>query len=80
MFLLFKIKLGFLKSFLPYNISFPSKSVTVPPACFKIACPAAISHSHARGSATYPSYSPAAMTQNFYELFIRTYSLPFNFL
>ena len=32
-----KIKLGFLKSFFPYNISLPKKSVTDPPECFNIA-------------------------------------------
>ena len=42
---LFKIKLEFLKSFLPYFISLLLKSVILPPACFKIAWPAAISHS-----------------------------------
>ena len=32
-----KIKLGFLKSSLPYKISLPLKSVTFPPVCFRIA-------------------------------------------
>ena len=58
--MLFKIKLGFFKPDFPYNISLPSKSVIVPPECSTIAWPAAISHSYALGSATYPSYSPEA--------------------
>ena len=36
-----------------------------------------MSHSQALGSATYPSYSPDAITQNLSELFIRTCSVTF---